>query len=65
LTLTLYNLFETYFQLIVEPSAAICLAAVLKNEDFRRLPKIFENIGIVLCGGNVDVDNLPWKSSLH
>ena len=44
--------------MIVEPSGAISLAAVLKDE-FRAKEGI-ESIGIILCGGNVDPENLPF-----
>ena len=43
-------------KIIVEPSCAVPLAAVL------RYPELFTgmNVGIVLTGGNVDVDRLPF-----
>ena len=43
-------------KLVVEPSSAIALAAVLKHREHfagRR-------VGIILTGGNVDLDGLPW-----
>lgn len=43
-------------KLIVEPSAAVALAVLLKNKIIARNKKI----GIILSGGNVDLDNLPW-----
>ena len=43
-------------KLIVEPSAAVALAALLNNKIIARNKKI----GIILSGGNVDLDNLPW-----
>ena len=46
------------FGMIVEPSGAISLAAVLK-EEFRSKEGI-ASIGIILCGGNVDPENLPF-----
>ncbi|KAK0422596.1 hypothetical protein QR680_007659 [Steinernema hermaphroditum] len=39
-------------KLVVEPSAAMGLAAVLK---YKEELKDYENIGLVLCGGNVDL----------
>ena len=45
-------------KLLVEPSSAVALAAVLTDE-FRNLDGI-EHVGIVLSGGNVDLDHLPW-----
>lgn len=46
-------------KLLIEPSAAVALAAVLCDE-FRRLPGL-ERVGIVLTGGNADLDALPWN----
>jgi len=43
-------------KLIIEPSAAVPLAAILENKDaFRNL-----RIGIILSGGNIDLENLPF-----
>ena len=46
----------------VEPSGAIGLAAVL-SESFRNNPSWdgFANVGIIVSGGNVDLD-VMWKS---
>lgn len=44
-------------KLLVEPSAAVALAAVLSDE-FRKLP--MRRVGIVLSGGNVDLERLPF-----
>lgn len=43
-------------KIIIEPSSAVPLAAVLANKEF------FKNrrVGIILSGGNVDLDNLPF-----
>lgn len=41
-------------KLLIEPSAAVAVAAVLSG----RVPG--ERIGIILSGGNVDLDHLPW-----
>lgn len=43
-------------KLIVEPSSAIALAILLSQQKIARNKKI----GIILSGGNVDLDNLPW-----
>jgi threonine dehydratase/serine racemase len=48
-------------KLLVEPSSAVAFAAVLSDE-FRAMPG-FSRIGIVLSGGNVDLDHLPWKAA--
>jgi len=43
---------------LVEPSAAVALAAVL-GDEFRCRPGL-RRVGIVLSGGNVDLDRLPF-----
>jgi threonine dehydratase/serine racemase len=45
-------------KLLVEPSSAVALAAVLTDE-FRAIGGL-DRVGIVLSGGNVDLDHLPW-----
>jgi threonine dehydratase len=45
-------------KLLIEPSSAVALAAVL-TEEFRGLPNL-QRIGVVLSGGNVNLDKLPW-----
>jgi threonine dehydratase/serine racemase len=45
-------------KLVIEPSAAVPLAAVLSDE-FRVLEHV-TRVGIVLSGGNIDLDDLPW-----
>jgi len=43
-------------KLVVEPSAAVALAAVIGNRNMIGVNKI----GVILSGGNADLDNLPW-----
>jgi threonine dehydratase len=45
-------------KIIVEPSAAVPLACLLE----RTLDIRDATVGIVLSGGNVDLDRLPWQS---
>ena len=47
-------------KLLVEPSAAVPLAAVL-SDQFKSLAGL-QQVGVVLSGGNVDLDHLPWHS---
>jgi threonine dehydratase len=47
-------------KLAIEPSAAVGVAALLSDE-FKGLPGI-RRVGVVLCGGNVDIDALPWMA---
>ena len=51
-------LLHDHLDMIVEPSGAICLAAVLKDEFKRK--EGMRKIGIILSGGNVDRDRLPF-----
>jgi threonine dehydratase len=43
-------------KIVVEPSATVTVGAVLKEPETFRGKKI----GIIICGGNVDVENLPF-----
>ncbi|MCA3450396.1 MAG: pyridoxal-phosphate dependent enzyme [Rhodobacter sp.] len=43
-------------KIVIEPSCAVPLATVLKNpETFRG-----RRVGVIITGGNVDLDKLPW-----
>eukprot|EP00276_Gloeochaete_wittrockiana_P008438 CAMPEP_0184665812 /NCGR_PEP_ID=MMETSP0308-20130426/58721_1 /TAXON_ID=38269 /ORGANISM="Gloeochaete witrockiana, Strain SAG 46.84" /LENGTH=258 /DNA_ID=CAMNT_0027110025 /DNA_START=335 /DNA_END=1111 /DNA_ORIENTATION=- len=46
-------------KLVIEPSAAVGVAVALSKE-FKAIPGL-KNIGVVLCGGNVSLDRLPWQ----
>ena len=43
-------------KLLVEPSAAVALAAVLAPG----FPAKLRRVGVILTGGNVDLEALPW-----
>ena len=43
-------------KMIVEPSSSIALGAILKNKDKFNGKKV----GLIISGGNVDLDHLPW-----
>jgi threonine dehydratase/serine racemase len=45
-------------KLLIEPSAAVPVAAVL-TDAFQNLNG-FDRVGVVLSGGNVNLDQLPW-----
>jgi len=47
-------------KLLIEPSSAVAVAAVL-SEQFRRLDGM-KRVGIILSGGNVNLDALPWNT---
>jgi threonine dehydratase len=48
-------------KLLIEPSSAVAVAAVLSDE-FRALPGL-GRVGVLLSGGNVDLDRLPWLTA--
>ena len=43
-------------KIVIEPSCAVPLAAILRN------PEVFrgKRVGVIITGGNVDLDKLPW-----
>ncbi len=45
-------------KIVIEPSSAIALAAILAH------PEIFRGrrVGVIFSGGNVDLDRLPWQA---
>ncbi|MEO8487273.1 MAG: pyridoxal-phosphate dependent enzyme [Betaproteobacteria bacterium] len=44
-------------KIVVEPSAAVPLACLLEE----RFPAAGKRVGVILSGGNVDLDRLPWQ----
>lgn len=57
-TIAAMRLIWERLKVVVEPSCAVPLAAVLRH------PERFtgRRVGIILSGGNVDLDSLPWGS---
>ncbi len=45
-----------HLRVVMEPSSAVPLAVVLKNRTAFR----GKRVGIIITGGNVDLDKLPW-----
>lgn len=43
-------------KIVIEASCAVPLAVILKNPDIYRN----QRVGVVITGGNVDMDTLPW-----
>jgi threonine dehydratase len=43
-------------KIVIEPSSAVPLAALIKN----RTVFAGKRVGVILTGGNVDLDKLPW-----
>ncbi|MFK7993311.1 MAG: beta-hydroxyaspartate dehydratase BhcB [Granulosicoccus sp.] len=46
-------------KIVIEASCAVPLAVILKNPDVYR----GKRIGVIITGGNVDMDTLPWITS--
>lgn len=46
-------------KIVIEPSSAVALAALFNNPD------LFsgQRVGIIVTGGNVDLDKLPWMNN--
>jgi threonine dehydratase len=45
-------------KIIVEASCAVTLAIILKNPDVFKA----QRVGVIITGGNVDLDKLPWMT---
>jgi len=45
-------------KIIIEPSAAVPVAALME----KKLPLIGQRVGVILSGGNADLDKLPWTN---
>lgn len=45
-----------HLRIVMEPSSAVPFATILKN------PEVFmgKRVGVIITGGNVDLDKLPW-----
>jgi len=55
-TIAAMRLIFERLKLVVEPSSAIALAAILRHrEHFAG-----KRVGVILSGGNIDLDALPW-----
>lgn len=50
-------------KLVIEPAAACAVAAVLTKQFKVLAGDGVRRVGVILCGGNVDLDHLPWIQS--
>ena len=57
-TISAMRLIFERLKVVVEPSCATVLAAVLKHRDLF----VGKRVGLILSGGNADLDHLPWQS---
>jgi serine racemase len=55
----LSNIIVFHFQLVVEAAAGATVAAAM-SDKLKQMDPNMKNIGIILCGGNVDINSLPW-----
>ncbi|KAK7474457.1 hypothetical protein BaRGS_00034279 [Batillaria attramentaria] len=46
-------------KLVVEAASGASVAAAM-SEKMKAMDPAMKNIGVILCGGNVDIDHLPW-----
>lgn len=46
-------------KIVMEPSSAMPLACILKNKDMFA----GKRVGVIITGGNVDLDKLPWQKN--
>ena len=45
-------------KILIEPSSAVPVAALLTGD----LEVRGQRVGVILSGGNVDLDRLPWQT---
>ena len=57
--ITAMRTFADIFKLIIEPSSAVAVAAVLTGRVSQAQGR---RIGVIISGGNVDLDVLPWRT---
>lgn len=46
-------------KIVIEPSSAVAVAVAMQKHDFMQN----KTIGIIISGGNVDLNRLPWNSN--
>ncbi len=57
-TMSAMRLMWERLKIVVEPSSAVALGAILRNRD--RFAG--SRVGVIVTGGNVDLDHLPWQT---
>jgi len=45
---------------VIEPGCAVAVAVAMSDKLKTAYPHL-KNVGVVMCGGNVDLEDLPWK----
>ncbi len=54
--ITAMRLIWERMKLVIEPSAAVTLATILNGKTNVK----GKNVGVILCGGNIDLQKIPW-----
>ncbi|XP_013383766.1 probable serine racemase [Lingula anatina] len=44
---------------VIEPSSGVGVAALL-SDKMKKLTPDMKKVGVILCGGNTDIEHLPW-----
>ncbi|CAK9036907.1 unnamed protein product [Durusdinium trenchii] len=44
---------------VIEPGCGLAVAVATSSQLYEKYPEL-RNVAVVLCGGNVDLDHLPW-----
>lgn len=53
-------------QVVVEPSGSVGLAAVLSPQfAARERLRLCKRVGVIVCGGNIDIGDAFWRSWLQ
>merc|ERR1712194_790407 len=47
---------------VVEPGCGVAVAVATSKALYEKYPDL-NNVGVILCGGNIDISNLPWNKS--
>lgn len=50
--------------MIIEAAAGATVAAAM-SEKLKQMDPGIKKIGVILCGGNIDILKLPWYSSTY
>ena len=48
-------------KLVIELSAGAAVAAAISQKMKDNYPDL-KNVGVILCGGNIDIENFPWNN---
>ena len=49
-------------KLTTEAAAGAAIAAAIFDKYVEQIPKACQKIGVIVCGGNLDVRKIPWMN---